>query len=72
MGSANLTEQEITMRYPSSILEWETKHGIARYEKGGMLYICCTRPIDDVCESINREREVIDAREMLKKRKVEQ
>ena len=57
MGSANLTDEEITMRYPASILDWEMKHGIARYERNGMLYVCATRPIDEINESIRRESE---------------
>lgn len=63
MGSANLTEEQIMQRYPSSILEWEMKHGIGRYERNGMLYVCAMRPFAQVCESINREREAIEAKE---------
>ena len=57
MGSANLTDEELQMRYPSSVLEWEMKHGIARYERNGMLYVCATRSIDEINESIRRESE---------------
>ena len=55
MGSANLTEQERIMRYPPSIIAWEMKHGIARYEKNGMLYIAGTRPHEEICESLRKE-----------------
>lgn len=63
MGSANLTEEQIAQRYPSSIVAWEMKHGIARYEHNGMLYVCATRPFDEVVESISKEREELNARE---------
>lgn len=68
MGSANLTEQEIVMRYPISILEWEMKHGIGRYEKDGMLYVAAMRPFDEVCESILKEKEQTIEREKRQKR----
>ena len=68
MGSANLTEKEITMRYPNSILEWEMKHGIGRYEQNGVLYVCAMRPFEEVCESIRKEQEQIKAREREKER----
>lgn len=68
MGSANLTENEIIMRYPKSIIEWEMKHGIVRYEKNGMLYVGASLPNDVVFESIRREREQIIARENMQKR----
>ena len=68
MGNANLTEDQIAMRYPSSILEWEMKHGIGRYEHNGVLYVCCTRPFEEVVESIEREREQLRARESVLKR----
>ena len=55
MGSANLTDQEIAMRYPPSIIAWEMKHGIARYERNGVTYICCANPLADVHGSIDRE-----------------
>ena len=67
MGSANLTDQEIAMRYPPSIIAWEMKHGIVRYERNGMLYIAGTRPYEEICESIQKERVQID--ELAKKRK---
>lgn len=68
MGSANLTEQEITMRYPSSIVEWEMKHGIGRYEKDGMLYVSAMRPFDEVCESILKEKEQRETRERIRRK----
>ena len=67
MGSANLTEEQIAARYPSSIIEWEMKHGFARYESNGTLYVCATRPIDEINESIRRESE---QRERHKKKEV--
>lgn len=62
MGSANLTEEEIQMRYPPRILEWEMKHGFARYERNGMLYVCAVRPIDEINESIRKEKEEFEKR----------
>lgn len=56
MGSANQTEKEIIMRYPQSIIDWELKHGIVRYEKNGMLYVRGQLPEDMIFESIKRER----------------
>ena len=56
MGSANLTEKEIIMRYPQSIIDWELKHGIVRYEKNGMLYVRGQLPEDVIFDSIQRER----------------
>ena len=56
MGSANLTEKEIIMRYPKSIIDWELKHGIVRYEKNGMLYVRGQLPEDMIFDSIKRER----------------
>ena len=61
MGSPNLTNDEITMRYPQRIIDWEMKHGIARYERNGMLYVCCVKPFEDVCESIRKENEQKEA-----------
>ena len=55
MGSANLTEKEIIMRYPKSIIDWELKHGIVRYEKNGMLYVRGQLPEEMIFESIKRE-----------------
>lgn len=60
MGSATLTETEVIMRYPKSIIEWEMKHGIVRYEKNGMLYIRGQMPEDMIFESIRREREKLN------------
>lgn len=71
MGSINLTEEEIQMRYPKSIIDWEMKHGIARYERNGMVYICCVKPFEDVCESIRKEKEQTEARERMKARRAE-
>lgn len=68
MGRADLTDEQIMMRYPPSILEWEMKHGLARYERDGMLYVCATRPLEEIEESIRKEREQIDARRRMKKR----
>lgn len=56
MGSANLTEKEIIMRYPQSIIDWELKHGIVRYEKNGMLYVRGQLPEEVIFDSIQRER----------------
>lgn len=68
MGSANLTEDQITMRYPQSIIDWELKHGIVRYEKNGMLYVRGQLPEDVIFDSIRREREQIAKRENMQKR----
>lgn len=68
MGSANLTENEITMRYPQSIIDWELKHGIVRYEKNGMLYVRGQLPDEMIFESIRREREQNEKRERAEKR----
>lgn len=68
MGSANLTSEEIAMRYPPSILEWELKHGIVRYERNGVLYVSCARPFADVCASIEKESAQRDAQERMRKR----
>lgn len=68
MGSANLTENEVIMRYPQSIIEWELKHGIVRYEKNGMLYVRGHLPEEVIRDSIRREREQIMAKESLQKR----
>lgn len=68
MGSANLTEEEIAMRYPPSILDWEMKHGIVRYERNGVMYVSCARPFDEVCASIEKENAQRDARERMRKR----
>ncbi len=68
MGSANLTEKEIAMRYPPSIIEWEMKHGIGRYEKDGMLYVAAMRPFDEVCESILKEKEQRETLARIRKR----
>jgi hypothetical protein len=57
METANLTDEQIAMRYPSSIIEWEMKHGFARYERNGMLYVCAVRPIEEINESIRKENE---------------
>lgn len=27
---------------PTAIIEWELEHGIVRYQKNGMTYVCCT------------------------------
>ena len=67
MGIANLTEQEITMRYPPSIIAWEMKHGIVRYERNGMVYIAAARPIEEISESIHKER--VQRDELEKKRR---
>lgn len=68
MGSANLTEDEITMRYPKSIIDWELKHGIVRYEKNGMLYVRGQFPEEMIFESIRREREHNEKIERAEKR----
>ena len=67
MGSANLTTEQITMRYPNSIIAWEMKHGIVRYEQDGMLYISCARPFEEVCESIDKE--LVQLEEMSKRKR---
>lgn len=67
MGSANLTNEEIAMRYPPSILDWELKHGIVRYERNGVLYVSCARPFNEVCASIEKENEQRNAQERMRK-----
>ena len=57
MEARQLTEEELLRKYPPSIVEWEMKHGIIRYEKGGTTYVCCGKPFEQVCESINKEEE---------------
>jgi hypothetical protein len=56
MGSANLTDNDKIMRYPQSIIDWELKHGIVRYEKNGMLYVRGHLPEEMIFESIRQER----------------
>ena len=68
MGSANLTAEQIAARYPPSVIAWEMKHGFARYERNGMLYVCAVKPIEEINESIRREDEERAAR-MRKTRK---
>lgn len=68
MGSANMTEQEKVMRYPPSIIAWEMKHGIVRYEKNGMMYIAGIRPHEEICESILKERVQLQEQEKRKQR----
>ena len=68
MGSVNLTADEMTMRYPQSILQWEQKHGIARYEKNGIVYVCSTRTMESLCESILNEKVKRETQERLRKR----
>lgn len=55
MENQGLTDKEMFMKYPPSIVEWEMKHGITRYERNGMTYIACAKPFSEVCASINRE-----------------
>ena len=62
MENNELSDVELAMRYPPSIIDWEMKHGIVRYEKNGMTYVCCARPFKEVCESINKEEAEIKAR----------
>ena len=57
MSIANLTEQEVQMRYPPNVIEWERKHGFARIERNGVLYVCAVRPIEEINESIRKENE---------------
>ena len=40
--------------YPQSIIAWEIKHGIQRYEHNGMVYVCAPH-FQGTCESIARE-----------------
>lgn len=61
MALENLTEEELTMRYPPNIMDWEKKHGFVRYERNGMIYVACARPFDEVCASIDRERRQYEA-----------
>ena len=68
MGSANLTSEEIAMRYPASIINWELKHGIVRYERNGVMYVTCARPFEAVCASIEKESAQRDAQERMRKR----
>ena len=68
MESTQLSEQELAMRYPPSIVEWEMKHGIMRYEKNGVTYVCCAKPFEEVCESIRKENEQRETRRRLRER----
>lgn len=70
MEARQLTAQELERLYPPSIVAWERKHGIIRYEKNGMVYVCCARPFEDVCASIDRENEQIKARLAMKERRM--
>ena len=63
MGSATLSDNDKIMRYPASIIEWELKHGIVRYEKNGMLYVRGHLPEEMIYESIRRERIANENRE---------
>ena len=66
MENNQLSPEELNRRYPPSIIEWEMKHGIMRYEKNGVTYVCCAKPFADVCESIDKENESIKTRFRLK------
>ena len=69
MNNATLTEEQIkTMRYPPSIIEWELKHGIVRYEQNGMLYVRGQFPESVIFDSIRREQKEIKEREEREKR----
>lgn len=69
MNSTNLTEEQVkTMRYPPSIIEWEIRHGIVRYEQNGMLYVRGQLPEDMIFSSIRREQKEIKEREEREKR----
>lgn len=56
MADMNLTDEQLMMRYPPNIVDWEMKHGIVRYEKNGMTYVALAKPIDEVFESIELEK----------------
>lgn len=64
-NDTNMTDEELAMRYPQSIIDWEMKHGIVRTERNGMVYVGCARPFEDVCASIDRERRQLAARERM-------
>lgn len=65
----NHSEEDIrVMRYPSSIIDWELKHGIVRYERNGVMYVSCARPFNDVCASIDQENAQRAAQERIRKR----
>ena len=68
MEARELTKEELFRKYPPSIVEWEMKHGIIRYEKNGVTYVCCGKPFDDICESIRKEEESRRARIQLRER----
>ena len=63
-----MTEEEIARHFPQSIIDWELKHGIVRYEKNGMIYVRGQLPEDVIFDSIRREREQIREREYRQKR----
>lgn len=65
----NHSEEDVrVMRYPSSIIDWELKHGIVRYERNGVMYVSCAKPFNDVCASIDKESEQRAAQERIRKR----
>ena len=68
MEARELTREELERKYPPSIIEWEMKHGIIRYEKNGTTYVCCGRPYEEVLESIRKESEQRETRRRLKER----
>ena len=68
MENDQLSEQELVMRYPVGIIAWEMKHGIARYERNGVTYICCAKPLADVHGSIDRENAELAKRARLRER----
>lgn len=52
---ANEIAQDVLDRaYLKSIIDWETKHGIYREEKDGMIYVCVT-DLKRTCQSIDAE-----------------
>lgn len=64
-NETKMTDEELTMRYPQSIVDWEMKHGIVRTERNGMVYVSCARPFEQVCASIDKERRQIAMRERM-------
>ena len=68
MENNQLTPEELNRRYPPSIIEWEMKHGIMRYERNGVTYVCCAKPYQEVFASIDKENEQIKKKLWMKER----
>ena len=56
MADQNLTDEQMMMRYPPDIVKWEMKHGIVKYDEHDMTYVALAKPIDEVFDSIEREK----------------